>query len=103
MVFGLLTKPLIRRLLPESSQTEPSSPTSSMTPLLENGPDYDDPENGNNRTLRTKPSLAMLFNSPTTTVHYYWRKFDDACMRPVFGGSGFVSYATGTRDMDVIH
>ncbi|KAF5785146.1 putative cation/H+ exchanger, cation/H+ exchanger, CPA1 family, na+/H+ exchanger NHX -type [Helianthus annuus] len=103
IVFGLLTKPLIRRLLPESSQTEPSSPTSSMTPLLENGPDYDDPENGNNRTLRSKPSLAMLFNSPTSTVHYYWRKFDDACMRPVFGGSGFVSYATGTRDMDVIH
>ncbi|KAI7736129.1 hypothetical protein M8C21_033160 [Ambrosia artemisiifolia] len=101
IVFGLLTKPLIRRLLPQSSQTEPSSPTSSTTPLLENG--HDDPENGNQGTLRTKLSLSMLLNSPTTTVHYYWRKFDDACMRPIFGGSGFVSYATGTRDMDVIH
>ncbi|KAI3805949.1 hypothetical protein L1987_21837 [Smallanthus sonchifolius] len=102
IVFGLLTKPIIKRLLTRPSQTEPSSPTSSMTPLLGNGHD-DDPESGNHGTLTTKPSLKMLFNSPTTTVHYYWRKFDDGVMRPVFGGRGFVSNATGTRDMDVIH
>ncbi|KAD6120172.1 hypothetical protein R6Q59_000433 [Mikania micrantha] len=104
IVFGLLTKPLIKRLLPQSSQTEPSSPTSSSAPLLVNGyDDGDDPETENHGTLTAKASLKMLFNSPTTTVHYYWRRFDDAVMRPVFGGRGFVSYATGTRDMNVIH
>ncbi|KAK9067662.1 hypothetical protein SSX86_011775 [Deinandra increscens subsp. villosa] len=102
IVFGLLTKPLIRRLLPHSSETEPSSPTSSTMPLLENGHD-DDPETGNQRTLTAKASLKMLFDSPTTTIHTYWRRFDDWVMRPIFGGRGFVSYATGTRDMDVIH
>ncbi|KAL8231117.1 hypothetical protein R6Q57_000895 [Mikania cordata] len=103
-VFGLLTKPLIKRLLPQSSQTEPSSQTSSAPPL-ENGydDDGDDPETENHGTLTAKASLKMLFNSPTTTIHYYWRRFDDAVMCPVFGGRGFVSYATGTRDMNVIH
>ncbi|XP_076953084.1 sodium/hydrogen exchanger 3-like [Bidens hawaiensis] len=104
VVFGLLTKPLIRKLLPQSSQTEPSSPTTSSMPLLGNGHDDDDPENGNHgRPLTTKSSLKMLLNSPTSTVHYFWRKFDDGWMRPIFGGSGFVSNATGTRDMNVIH
>lgn len=109
VVFGLLTKPIIRWLLPD--ETDPSSdPDSSSMPLLQNNNDNDndnenDPEaeNGNNGRLATRPSLKMLLDSPSNTVHQYWRKFDDACMRPVFGGRGFVSYATGTRDMGVIH
>nr|XP_043635749.1 sodium/hydrogen exchanger 3-like [Erigeron canadensis] len=108
VVFGLLTKPLIRWLLPQSDESEPSSPTSSRLPLLGNKhePGNDDPEaetEGGHRTLTTKPSLVMLLNSPTNTVHHYWRKFDDKFMRPVFGGSGSVSNATGTRDMGMIH
>jgi hypothetical protein len=31
-------------------------------------------------------SLHMLLTAPTFTVHYLWRKFDDAYMRPIFGG-----------------
>ncbi|KAK1412531.1 hypothetical protein QVD17_33866 [Tagetes erecta] len=102
IVFGLLTKPLIKALLPESSYREPCSPTSSMIPLLEDGHD-DDPETGNHRTLRSRPSLKMLFRRPTTTVHYYWRKFDNGFMRPVFCGTGSASDANGTRDMDAVY
>lgn len=41
-------------------------------------------------------SLRMLLTKPTRTVHYYWRKFDDAFMRPVFGGRGFVPFVPGS-------
>jgi hypothetical protein len=41
-------------------------------------------------------SLRMLLTKPTHTVHYYWRKFDDALMRPMFGGRGFVPYTPGS-------
>ncbi|KAI3506687.1 hypothetical protein L1887_21250 [Cichorium endivia] len=108
VVFGLLTKPIIRWLLPD--ETDPSTPNSSSMPLLQNGHDHDHDHdlevengNGNNGTLTTRPSLKMLLGSPSNTVHHYWRKFDDSCMRPVFGGRGFVSHATGTRDMGDIH
>ncbi|KAI3749299.1 hypothetical protein L2E82_19906 [Cichorium intybus] len=108
VVFGLLTKPIIRWLLPD--ETDPSTPNSSSMPLLQNGHDHDhdhdhdlEVENGNNGTSSTRPSLKMLLDSPSNTVHHYWRKFDDSCMRPVFGGRGFVSHATGTRDMGEIH
>lgn len=37
---------------------------------------------------------------PTTTVHYFWRKFDDKFMRPVFGGRGFVPVAPGSPPAD---
>nr|ABC46405.1 Na+/H+ antiporter Nhx1 [Karelinia caspia] len=107
VVFGLLTKPIIRKLLPHSEETEPLSPNSSRLPLLGNGYDHDHNHNHDtekvNRASLTTSSLKMLLNSPSNTIHHYWRKFDDVVMRPVFGGRGFVSYATGTRDMDVIH
>jgi hypothetical protein len=41
-------------------------------------------------------SLRMLLSKPTHTVHYYWRKFDDALMRPMFGGRGFVPFSPGS-------
>lgn len=41
-------------------------------------------------------SLRMLLSKPTHTVHYYWRKFDNAFMRPVFGGRGFVPFVPGS-------
>ncbi|KAK3423885.1 hypothetical protein EUGRSUZ_F00635 [Eucalyptus grandis] len=36
--------------------------------------------------LRAKDSLSMLIERPVHTIHSYWRKFDDAYMRPIFGG-----------------
>lgn len=106
-VFGLLTKPLILLLLPQSKHftsastiSDLGSPKSYTLPLLDGQPVSDlDVGNHDDATERNIPrpgSLRMLLNSPTHTVHYYWRKFDDAIMRPVFGGRGFVPYVPGS-------
>ncbi|KAK1678124.1 hypothetical protein QYE76_038972 [Lolium multiflorum] len=95
MLFGMMTKPLIRFLLPASSSatSEPSSPKSLHSPLLTSliGSDLE------TAVPMVRPSsLRMLLTKPTHTVHYYWRKFDDALMRPMFGGRGFVPYTPGS-------
>ncbi|XP_065863566.1 sodium/hydrogen exchanger 1-like isoform X2 [Euphorbia lathyris] len=93
VVFGLMTQPLIRFLLPSPKHTasmlssEPSSPKSFVVPLL-NGHDSED----NKDNVVQPPSLRMLLRTPSHTVHHYWRKFDNAFMRPVFGGRGFVPF-----------
>lgn len=94
VVFGLITKPLIRLLLPQSlkpgqdNTSDPSSPKGFHIPLLGNGEvgDID------GRSVRRPSSLRMLLEAPSFTVHHYWRKFDDSFMRPVFGGRGFVPF-----------
>ncbi|AES91776.2 Na+/H+ exchanger 1 [Medicago truncatula] len=97
VVFGLMTKPLVRLLLPSSKHiiisipSPPSSPKSFSVPLLGNGEDV----GGNGGTQR--PSrLRTLLRIPSHGVHHYWRKFDDSFMRPVFGGRGFVPYVPGS-------
>nr|AFM85232.1 Na+/H+ antiporter [Oryza coarctata]AFN22080.1 Na+/H+ antiporter [Oryza coarctata] len=103
MVFGMMTKPLIRLLLPASSHTvtsEPSSPKSLNSPLLTSmqGSDLE------SSTHIVRPSsLRMLLSKPTHTVHYYWRKFDDALMRPMFGGRGFVPFSPGSPTEQSVH
>ncbi|XP_012069415.1 sodium/hydrogen exchanger 2 isoform X2 [Jatropha curcas] len=99
VVFGLITKPLVRVLLPSPKLTgsmlssEPSSPKSSTIPLL-NQQDLED-NKGSQNDGRT-PTLMMLLRTPSHCVHHYWRKFDDAFMRPVFGGRGFVPFVPGS-------
>ncbi|BAF28734.1 sodium/hydrogen exchanger 1-like [Oryza sativa Japonica Group] len=100
MVFGLLTKPLIRLLIParhlnreSSALSDPPSPKSFLDPLILNGSDVD-PEIGVG--IRRPTSLRLLLASPTQSVHHYWRKFDNAFMRPVFGGRGFVPFVPGS-------
>lgn len=99
VVFGLLTKPLVRFLLPSPKNltrmlsSEPTTPKSFVVPLLSNGESEVDLP-GHHITRPT--SLRMLLSTPTRTVHYYWRKFDNAFMRPVFGGRGFVPYVPGS-------
>lgn len=97
-VFGLMTKPLVRLLLPCSKHTmmipSPPSTSKSLTlPLLGNG-------NGNGNgeeDVGSRPSrLRMLLRIQSHGVHHYWRKFDDSFMRPVFGGRGFVPYVPGS-------
>ncbi|KAF8015210.1 hypothetical protein BT93_H0880 [Corymbia citriodora subsp. variegata] len=107
VVFGLLTKPLIRILLPQQkplssvTESEMSSPKSLTLPLLQNGQDPEVTMNGQNGT--TGPSsLRMLLTIPTHPVHHYWRKFDNAYMRPVFGGRGFVQYIPGSPRETVV-
>ncbi|GMJ03777.1 sodium hydrogen exchanger 2 [Hibiscus trionum] len=98
VVFGLLTKPLIRFLLPHSKVTtsmlsEQSSPKSITTPFLGSAMDsFDDSPKGGQRPS----SIRALLTTPTHTVHYYWRKFDNAFMRPMFGGRGFVPFVPGS-------
>eukprot|EP00262_Sarcandra_glabra_P002628 TRINITY_DN13031_c0_g1_i1.p1 TRINITY_DN13031_c0_g1~~TRINITY_DN13031_c0_g1_i1.p1 ORF type:complete len:548 (+),score=48.85 TRINITY_DN13031_c0_g1_i1:364-2007(+) len=106
MVFGLMTKPLVRLLLPHSAKllsstsfnsvpSEPSSPKSLLSPLLGNGQDSEVEIAGCQNIVRPS-SLRMLMTAPTHTVHRYWRKFDNAFMRPVFGGRGFVPFVPGS-------
>ncbi|CAL5061150.1 unnamed protein product [Urochloa decumbens] len=104
MVFGMMTKPLIRLLLPASSNTvtsEPSSPKSLHSPLLTSmqGSDLEAPT----ANIVRPSSLRMLLSKPTHTVHYYWRKFDDALMRPMFGGRGFVPFSPGSPTEQSVH
>nr|GMD76645.1 sodium/hydrogen exchanger 2-like [Ipomoea batatas]GMD77403.1 sodium/hydrogen exchanger 2-like [Ipomoea batatas]GMD80571.1 sodium/hydrogen exchanger 2-like [Ipomoea batatas] len=96
VVFGLITKPLIRILLPSPKHlsrmvsSEPVTPKSFTVPLLDSEVDLDG-------HVPPRPnSLRMLLTTPSHTIHYYWRKFDDAFMRPVFGGRGFVPYVPGS-------
>ncbi|CAN6206395.1 unnamed protein product [Urochloa humidicola] len=104
VVFGMMTKPLIRLLLPASSNTvtsEPSSPKSLHSPLLTSmqGSDLEAPT----ANIVRPSSLRMLLSKPTHTVHYYWRKFDDALMRPMFGGRGFVPFSPGSPTEQSVH
>ncbi|XP_059659498.1 sodium/hydrogen exchanger 1-like [Cornus florida] len=100
VVFGLLTKPLIRLLLPKSRQSssmtssESSSPKSVLLPLLSNGQQSE--ADMNDANLPRPTSLGMLLTTPAHTVHHYWRRFDNAFMRPVFGGRGFVPNVPGS-------
>ncbi|XP_052185589.1 sodium/hydrogen exchanger 1-like [Diospyros lotus] len=104
LVFGMVTKPLISLLQlsskPGSSMnmpcSEPSSPNSFKLPLLsghENEPGLDGGQNSAADDTPAPGSLRMLLSTPSHTVHWFWRKFDNAVMRPVFGGRGFVPRA----------
>nr|BAG48260.1 vacuolar Na+/H+ antiporter [Zostera marina] len=99
-VFGLLTKPLVFLLLPHkglkqqmSSIDDPTSPKSFLAALLGSvhGSEIEEPT-----SIPRPSSLRLLVTSPTRAVHYYWRKFDDAVMRPMFGGRGFVPFIPGS-------
>lgn len=99
-----MTKPLIRFLLPHPKHTtsmtisDPSSPKSFLTPLLETGLDSeaDLGLGGHEHDVPRPNSIRALLTTPTRSVHRYWRKFDDAFMRPVFGGRGFVPFVPGS-------
>ncbi|KDO62173.1 hypothetical protein CISIN_1g010004mg [Citrus sinensis] len=87
LVFGFLTRPLVKYLLPHpqhatnNSCREPKSPNEDMNlPLLS----FD--ESTATNLLRAKDSLSMLLDRPVYTIHSFWRRFDDTYMRPVFGG-----------------
>ncbi|KAI3459307.1 hypothetical protein Pfo_015970 [Paulownia fortunei] len=119
VVFGLITKPLVRFLMPSSKQlnrmisSEPGTPKSFTVPLLGESQDSEaelflgnglasEAHEGGQTVVRPS-SLRMLLTTPTRTVHYYWRKFDDAFMRPVFGGRGFVPYIPGSPTEQSVH
>ncbi|KAL6548453.1 monovalent cation:H+ antiporter, CPA1 (nhx1) [Orobanche gracilis] len=121
VVFGLLTKPLVRFLRPSTKSVdlrispEPLTPNSFTVPLLGEGQDsvselfsgngtgMDSEHHEDGQAVARPSSLRMLLTKPTKTVHYYWRKFDNAFMRPVFGGRGFVQYVPGSPTEQSLH
>ncbi|KAL5995835.1 hypothetical protein ACLOJK_025906 [Asimina triloba] len=97
-VFGSITKPLVgallfRRIKPGNQESDPASLEDIRLLFLER-------ENaaaaGLPVTNPMRSSLTMLIRHPTSTVHYFWRKFDDRFMRPIFGGRGFVPFVPGS-------
>ncbi|OIW18462.1 hypothetical protein TanjilG_13214 [Lupinus angustifolius] len=105
VVFGVMTKPLVRLLLPSSKHiisipSPPSTPKSFTVPLLGNGHDSGANIGG---THRMPSSFRMLLRLPSSGVHHYWRKFDNSFMRPVFGGRGFVPYVPGSPLEPSVH
>ncbi|XLR26430.1 hypothetical protein S83_054330 [Arachis hypogaea] len=109
VVFGLMTKPLIRFLLPVPSGLTPkrknstanivdsASPKANTVPFLSNGADSEaNLEPQESSYGRTPRSIRDLLSTPTHSVHRLWRKFDNSFMRPVFGGRGFVPIERGT-------
>ncbi|KAL7178068.1 hypothetical protein ACSBR2_031259 [Camellia fascicularis] len=106
-VFGLMTKPLVRILLPspkylnEMPSSEPTSPKSFTMPLLTNG--HGSEADLGTHNIPRPTSLRMLLATPSNTVHYYWRKFDNAVMRPAFGGRGFVPFVAGSPIEQSVH
>lgn len=106
VVFGSITKPLIEALLLRHAKPTSVSDVGDFACLedlrllfLENG---DPTDNGSGQTVTRRNSLRLLIAHPSSTVHYFWRKFDDRFMRPVFGGRGFVPFVpsspTGAAD-----
>lgn len=86
LVFGFLTKPLISCLVPlhgtsGNAHQEPKSPKLDIIFPLLSGEGQSDAD-----VLTAKNSLTMLMERPVYTIHFYWRKFDDTYMRPIFGG-----------------
>ncbi|KAL2325468.1 hypothetical protein Fmac_024526 [Flemingia macrophylla] len=93
-VFGSITKPLIEAVQPR--HLKPSIFDSTDNPedlrfqLLENNAPIN--QQSNHQPFQRRSRLRLLMSYPTTTVHCFWRKFDDKVMRPVFGGRGFVPF-----------
>uniref|UniRef100_A0A6N2KVM3 Sodium/hydrogen exchanger n=1 Tax=Salix viminalis TaxID=40686 RepID=A0A6N2KVM3_SALVM len=102
VLFGLMTKPLIKILLPHPKQqsrsmtisSDPTTPKSFTVPLLGEAQDSLDDLGG--QDIGRPSSIRALLTTPTHTVHRYWRKFDNAFMRPLFGGRGFVPFVPGS-------
>ncbi|XP_061349504.1 sodium/hydrogen exchanger 1-like [Gastrolobium bilobum] len=98
VVFGSITKPLIEAVQLRHSKPPISDSTDNLEDLrslfLENSGPIN--QGNNNEPCHRRSSLRLLISHPATTVHYFWRKFDDKFMRPVFGGRGFVPPVPGS-------
>lgn len=85
-VFGFITKPLISYLIPHH-ETIIIRHGESVVPKDDlNVPLLSFEESTATNIGRAKDSLSLLIERPISTIHSYWRKFDDSYMRPIFGG-----------------
>ncbi|VVA41574.1 PREDICTED: sodium/hydrogen exchanger, partial [Prunus dulcis] len=86
LVFGFLTKPLINYLLPHAATSTLNRKESKDISEDMNLPLLSFDESAETNISRAKDNLSMLMERPVYTIHFYWRRFDDAYMRPIFGG-----------------
>jgi len=100
-VFGTLTPPLIAWLYPPHHRSNFSDVSGGLSPKASLDGDYfligDREQDGENeamdplfRDLTRFQSLRELLTASRSTIHAAWRRFDDAYMRPTFGGRGYV-------------
>ncbi|KAJ0234171.1 Sodium/hydrogen exchanger 3 [Hirschfeldia incana] len=101
VVFGLLTKPLVKHLQPPNKK--PSSPVSSFhEPLLDGNGSYIENQplhrtQGQSDYILEHPlNLRMFLSTPSRAIHHYWRTFDNAVMRRTFGGRGVSTVVPGS-------
>lgn len=85
-MFGFLTKPLINYLLPHAATSTLNRKESKDISEDMNLPLLSFDESAETNISRAKDNLSMLMERPVYTIHSYWRRFDDAYMRPIFGG-----------------
>lgn len=84
----MLTKLLLKFLQPFESGNE----------IVESLPDLPNPNGIRNPLLENGKPISVFhgfFSSSDHGIHYYWRKFDNAYMRPLFGGRGFTPFVDG--------
>lgn len=107
-MFGLLTKPLVKHLQPSSKRSSTTAlqitPGSSFhDPLLNGGSSYNanyepllSTQGQSDYNMDQPISLRMFVNTPSRAIHHYWRKFDNAVMRRIFGGRGVSPIVPGS-------
>ncbi|XVE62954.1 hypothetical protein DITRI_Ditri06bG0160700 [Diplodiscus trichospermus] len=102
VVFGSITKPLIKAVLLRNAKPSISDATDSPSleysriVFIENS-EPGDIVGDNPPGAPRRSSLRLLMTHPTRTVRDLWRKFDDTFMRPVFGGREFVPFVPGSH------
>ena len=53
--------------------------------------------------ISMRSSLQRLLRTTrSSTIHNFWRKFDDSYMRPMFGGRGFVPHLSFAASGEVL-
>ena len=53
--------------------------------------------------ISMRSSLQRLLRTTrSSTIHNFWRKFDDSYMRPMFGGRGFVPHLPRVVTVDTL-
>ncbi|KDP39222.1 hypothetical protein JCGZ_00979 [Jatropha curcas] len=86
LVFGFLTKPLMACILPPNASNHDSNWETKIPKDDIRLPLLSLEESATTNFQRATESLSMLMESPVYTIHYYWKKFDNTYMRPLFGG-----------------
>lgn len=109
VVFGMMTKPLVRLMVDPPKyfssmlSSEPSSPKSFVVPFLETEQESEADLGLSGDIVPRPTSIGRLLATSSHTVHHYWRKFDNAFMRPMFGGRGFVPFVPGSPTEQSVH